>query len=70
MSMPKDESSSGCPGVFDLYCRNFFKSSADILNPFRWSKEYKSIEPCPGLRINLSLFIQEGFSLETFKNFL
>ena len=41
-----------------------------LLYPVKYSKEYKSIEPCPADKINLSLFNQLGFLGLNFKKYL
>ena len=53
---------SGCPGVIESTFLKLFKSLIDKLYPAKCNIVYKSIEPCPQLNTNLSLFIQFGLN--------
>ena len=39
-------------------------------NPLKCKRLYRSIEPCPALKTNLSRLIQSGCLFDTFKKFL
>ena len=69
VSMPRSKSNSGWPGVFDLSCLKFLRSSIDMSYPVRCSKLYKSMEPWPLDSTNLSLLNQCGLDGLWFKCF-
>ena len=54
VSTPSVSPYSGCPGVFEPFALNFFKSSIERLYPDMCSQEYRNILPWPALKINLS----------------